>query len=116
MRFSIAMFWARITFFEVIGKNAPALTVASLAMIITMRVSIRAIPVITPAAGRAAPFFVHAMGCIETQFKESAGIGEERDALACRQSPLGMLVFNGLGTSTFANLFAFIAYLRHEVS
>ena len=40
-----------MTFFEVIGKNAPAFTVASLAMIITMRVSIRASPVMTPAAG-----------------------------------------------------------------
>ena len=45
------MFWARITFFAVMGKNAPAFTVASLAMIITSRVWIRASPVITPAAG-----------------------------------------------------------------
>ena len=51
MRFSMAIFCARITFFEVMGKNAPAFTVASLAMIMTIRVSIRAIPVITPAAG-----------------------------------------------------------------
>ncbi len=50
MRFSMAMFWARITFFEVIGKNAPAFTVASFAMIITMRVWMRPRPVITPAA------------------------------------------------------------------
>jgi len=34
----MAMFWARITFFDVMGKNAPAFTVASLAIIITMRV------------------------------------------------------------------------------
>src|SRR3981081_1445569 len=40
-----------MTFLEVMGKNAPAFTVASLAMIITRRVPIRARPVITPAAG-----------------------------------------------------------------
>ena len=34
----MAMFCARMTFFEVMGKNAPAFTVASLAMIITSRV------------------------------------------------------------------------------
>src|SRR5208283_3366938 len=49
--FLMAMFCARITFFDVIGKNAPAFTVASLAMIITSRVCTRAMPVITPAAG-----------------------------------------------------------------
>ena len=37
MRFSMAMFCARITFLTVIGKNAPAFTVASLAMIMTSR-------------------------------------------------------------------------------
>ena len=36
--FSIAMFCARMTFFDVIGKNAPAFTVASFAMIMTSRV------------------------------------------------------------------------------
>ena len=55
------------------------------------------------------------MSCIEAEFEKAAGIGEDRDALACRQSALGMLVFDGLGTSTFANLFAFIAYLRHQI-
>src|SRR6266853_4302759 len=40
-----------MTFLEVMGKNAPAFTVASLAIIMTRRVSIRARPVITPAAG-----------------------------------------------------------------
>ena len=38
----MAMFCARITFLAVIGKNAPAFTVASLAMIITRRPATRA--------------------------------------------------------------------------
>ena len=38
MRFSIAIFWARITFFEVMGKKAPAFTVASFTISITRRV------------------------------------------------------------------------------
>src|SRR5712692_8954565 len=47
----MAMFWARITFFAVMGKNAPAFTVASLAMIMKMRPHTRARPVIVPAEG-----------------------------------------------------------------
>ena len=38
IRFSIAMFWARMTFLEVMGKNAPAFTVASFTISITIRV------------------------------------------------------------------------------
>ncbi len=37
MRLSIAMFCARITFFEVMGKKAPAFTVASFTISITSR-------------------------------------------------------------------------------
>ena len=51
MRFSMAMFCARITFFAVRGKNAPAFTVASLAMIIMRRPATRPRPVMVPAAG-----------------------------------------------------------------
>ena len=51
MRFSMAMFCARMTFFAVIGKKAPAFTVASLAMIMNMRPQTRARPVRVPAAG-----------------------------------------------------------------
>ena len=51
MRFSRAMVWARITFLAVMGKKAPAFTVASLATIIQSRPAMRPIPVITPPAG-----------------------------------------------------------------
>src|SRR6266849_1982070 len=47
----MAIFCARITFFAVMGKNAPAFTVASLAMIMKMRPHTRARPVIVPAEG-----------------------------------------------------------------
>ena len=47
----MAMFCARITFFAVIGKNAPALTVASLAISMNRRSWMRPRPVTTPAAG-----------------------------------------------------------------
>src|ERR1039458_9862090 len=51
MRFSLAMFCARMTFFAVMGKKAPALTVASFTTSMTMREWMRASPVMTPAAG-----------------------------------------------------------------
>src|SRR5436305_417403 len=47
------MFWARSTFLAVIGKNAPAFTVASFAMIITRRSLTVPTPVMTPADGAA---------------------------------------------------------------
>ena len=46
----MAIVWARRTFFAVMGKNAPALTVASLAMTITSRPATHPRPVTTPAA------------------------------------------------------------------
>src|ERR1700751_3007713 len=49
--FSIAIFCARITFLAVIGKNAPAFTVAALAMSMHKRPQMRARPVIVPAEG-----------------------------------------------------------------
>src|SRR5262245_44390651 len=45
------MRWARSTFLQVIGKNAPAFTVASLAITITRRPETVPIPVTTPADG-----------------------------------------------------------------
>src|SRR5579885_1287605 len=45
------MVWERMTFLAVIGKKAPAFTVASLAMIMQSRPATRPNPVITPAAG-----------------------------------------------------------------
>ena len=45
------MRWARSTFLAVAGKNAPAFTVASLAMIMCRRPAIVPMPVMTPAAG-----------------------------------------------------------------
>jgi len=40
-----------MTFLAVMGKNAPAFTVASLAMIMNMRPETRPRPVMVPAAG-----------------------------------------------------------------
>ncbi len=51
MRFSRAMVCARSTFLAVMGKNAPAFTVASLAMIMHRRPQTRPSPVTTPAPG-----------------------------------------------------------------
>ena len=45
------MVWARITFLAVMGKKAPAFTVASLAMTMTSRPATRPRPVTTPRAG-----------------------------------------------------------------
>ena len=47
----MAIRWARRTFLQVIGKKAPALTVASLAIIIARRPEIVPMPVATPADG-----------------------------------------------------------------
>ncbi len=47
----MAMRWARSTFLLVIGKNAPAFTVASLAMTMTRRPATMPMPVTTPADG-----------------------------------------------------------------
>src|SRR5882757_6400013 len=49
MRFSMAIFCARMTFFAVIGKNAPAFTVASFAMTMNLRPQTVARPVTVPA-------------------------------------------------------------------
>src|ERR1039457_1760269 len=51
MRFSIAIVWARNTFFAVMGKKAPALTVASLATIMHNLPLTFPRPVTTPAHG-----------------------------------------------------------------
>src|SRR5262249_14718990 len=50
-RFSPAMRWARNTFLQVIGKKAPAFTVASLAMTMRRRPATVPMPVTTPADG-----------------------------------------------------------------
>src|SRR5262245_7742771 len=47
----VATVWARMIFLQVIGKNAPAFTVASLAMIMQRRPWTRPMPVTAPAAG-----------------------------------------------------------------
>ena len=52
MRFSSAMVCARSTFFAVMGKNAPAFTVASLATIMHSRPLTRPSPVTTPRRAR----------------------------------------------------------------
>jgi len=51
MRLSNAICCARSTFFAVMGKNAPAFTVASFATIMHSRPATRPMPVITPAPG-----------------------------------------------------------------
>ena len=57
-----AIVWARRIFLIVIGKHAPALTVASLATTITRRPCDRADDRDDPRGDRAAPFLIHLVG------------------------------------------------------
>ena len=64
---------------------------------------------------RAAPLFVHAVGGIDAQLEKSSGIDQQFDALARSEASFVVLVFDGFCAAAFANLFAFIAHLRHEI-
>ena len=84
------------------GKKAPALTVASLAMTMTSRPATRPTPVTTPAEG-AAPVAIHIPRGPQTEFKEvGAGIDQMDDALARGEPALGVLTFNRFGPASLA--------------
>ena len=78
----MAMRWARSTFLTVIGKNAPAFTVASLAMIITRRPATSPMPVTTPADGAPPHSGVHVPGGPQAELEERAGVDQAVDPLA----------------------------------
>ncbi len=88
----MAMVWARMIFLHVIGKNAPAFTVASLAMIMHIRPCTRPTPVTTPAAGGPAVLGVHGVRGPQAVFLERrAGVDEFLDAFARSEAPLLVL-------------------------
>ncbi len=58
----------------------------------------------TPAAGRSAPFLIHAEGGEEAEFEEfCSGIEEQREALAGGEALLGVLGFDGFCAAALAD-------------
>ena len=88
---------ARSTFLAVAGKNAPAFTVASLAMIMCRRPAIVPMPQTTPAAG-APP---HSAYISQPAHRPSSSQGVSASSssfkpVAGEQPPLGVLPLDGL--------------------
>ncbi len=94
------MRWARSTFLAVIGKNAPALTVASLAMIITRRPATVPMPVTTPADGAPpqSAYMLHAAHRPSSK-KSDDCVDEPGDAFAGGEAVFIVLAFNGVGAA-----------------
>ena len=92
----MAIRWARSTFLAVAGKKAPALTVASLAMIMCRRPATVPTPQTTPAAGRPpqSAYISHAGPQADFQ-PEAVRVQEQRDPLASGQPPFGVLAVDG---------------------
>ena len=101
----MAMRWARSTFLQVIGKNAPALTVASLAMIMTRRPATVPMPVTTPADG-APPHSAYMPQAAHrpSSKKVGAGVDEPGDALAGGEPALLVLAVDGLRAAALADV------------
>ena len=98
------MRWARSIFLQVIGKKAPALTVASLAMTITVPALDRADAGDDAGRRGAAPVAVHAVGGPEAQLEEvGAGVEQTADALAGGEAALGVLALDRLGAAALAD-------------
>ncbi len=92
---------------HVIGKNAPALTVASLAMSMTRRPQTVPMPVTTPAAGTA-PFPIHPPGRPQPQLEQRrTRIEQAVDAFAGGEASLGVLAFDGPLPAAGADLLLF---------
>ena len=91
------MRWARSTFLQVIGKNAPAFTVASLAMIMTRRPATVPMPVTTPADGAPphSAYMFHAAHRPSSK-KSVFGIEQLGDAFAGGEPALLVLALDGL--------------------
>ncbi len=85
-RFCAAMRWARKTFFAVAGKNAPAFTVASLAIDHLPSPADRADARHHTRRRRTAPLGIHAPCRPQAKFqKRRAGIDQLFNPLACRK-------------------------------
>ena len=105
-----------MTFFAVMGKNAPAFTVASFTISMTSRPCTRARPVTTPAGRRAAPLFIHAPRHVRAQLEElGARIDQQRNALARGQAALLVLRLDGLLAAALLDDLFFIADLGDQV-
>ena len=115
MRFSIAIFCARMTFFVVIGKEGAGFDGG----VVDDQHDHAGLDAgesgDDAGGGRASPFFVHAVGGVEAEFEESTGVGEQVDALAGGQAVLGVLALDGLRTSALADFFFFVANLGNQI-
>jgi hypothetical protein len=94
------MVCARSTFFAVMGKKAPAFTVASLAMIMQRRPLTRPRPVTTPAPGRSTILGIHAAYAAQRPSSRNSEPSSSRSLkpLPHRQPPFGVLCFRCPGT------------------
>ena len=89
---------------HVIGKNAPAFTVASLAMIIDPPARDRADAGDDAGRGRPAPLGVHAPGGPQAELEEGrVGIDQRRDPLAGGEAALLVLALDGLRPAALAD-------------
>ena len=86
------------------GKNAPALTVASLAITITNRPATRSKAGHNPGGRCAPPLLIHAEGSKKPQFQEFlAGIKQQGQPFANRQALFAMLRLDGFSPPTLAD-------------
>ena len=98
------MRWARSTFLHVMGKKAPALTVASLAMTMTMPAGDEADAGDDAGRRSAAPVAVHIPGGPQAEFKEvGAGVDQAGNAFAGGEPALVVLAVDGLGAAALAD-------------
>src|SRR5207244_7586603 len=98
------------------GKNAPAFTVASLAMI--MKVRPQTLARLVPARSPGSPKFAvaHFKRRINAELEEwRVGIAQLRDALTRRQAAFFVLGLDCLGAAALANLFFLILNFREEI-
>src|SRR5215831_5089221 len=56
-------------------------------------------------SGSAAPLFVHAVGSVNAEFEEGAGVNQQVDSLAGYETSLAVLALDSLRAPTLANLF-----------
>ena len=109
------MLCARSTFLQVIGKNAPAFTVASLAMTMNRRPHTVPIPVTTAPAG-APPhsLYIPKAGKRRELEKRRAGIDQRSNALACGETSLGVLTLDPGGSTAEADGLLLLAKFSDE--
>ncbi len=110
------MVCARKTFFAVMGKNAPAFTVASFAMIMHSRPLTRPSPVTTPAPG-APPYSAYIPCAAHSPSSDElrSFIQQELQPLSRRQPAFAVLRFDRLRSASLANRILFGAHRRHQL-